>query len=162
MGSTRPLVFVTGNTKKLEEVLAILGDSFPFRVESRKIDLPEYQGEADEVARKKCQAAAELIKRPLVIEDTCLCFNALGGLPGPYIKWFLEKLKPAGLHKLLAGFDDKVTTRHMQSWSPTSRMPSLTAAVPSMLLGTTLPVMQDDNFSLTNLKLKSLANNDYL
>ncbi|KAK8720908.1 hypothetical protein OTU49_013027 [Cherax quadricarinatus] len=107
MGSTRPLVFVTGNTKKLEEVLAILGDSFPFRVESRKIDLPEYQGEADEVARKKCQAAAELIKRPLVIEDTCLCFNALGGLPGPYIKWFLEKLKPAGLHKLLAGFDDK-------------------------------------------------------
>lgn len=27
---------------------------------------------------------------------------------GPYIKWFLEKLKPSGLHKMLAGFDDKV------------------------------------------------------
>uniref|UniRef100_A0A5F9CYL3 Inosine triphosphate pyrophosphatase n=1 Tax=Oryctolagus cuniculus TaxID=9986 RepID=A0A5F9CYL3_RABIT len=42
-----------------------------------------------------------------VVEDTCLCFNALGGLPGPYIKWFLEKLKPEGLHQLLAGFEDK-------------------------------------------------------
>jgi hypothetical protein len=24
-------------------------------------------------------------------QDTSLCFNALNGLPGPYIKWFLEK-----------------------------------------------------------------------
>lgn len=36
-----------------------------------------------------------------------MAFNALNGLPGPYIKWFLDKLGPEGLHKLLAGFDDK-------------------------------------------------------
>uniref|UniRef100_A0A8V0YFL3 XTP/dITP diphosphatase n=1 Tax=Gallus gallus TaxID=9031 RepID=A0A8V0YFL3_CHICK len=47
------------------------------------------------------------IRGPVIVEDTCLCFNALGGLPGPYIKWFLEKLKPEGLYKLLAGFEDK-------------------------------------------------------
>lgn len=41
------------------------------------------------------------------MEDTCLCFNALGGLPGPYIKWFLDKLQHDGLNKLLVGFDDK-------------------------------------------------------
>ncbi|KAK3887485.1 hypothetical protein Pcinc_008398 [Petrolisthes cinctipes] len=107
MTSTRPLIFVTGNAKKLEEVQAILGNSFPFRLVNEKIDLPEYQGEADQVSRLKCQAAAELVKGPVIVEDTCLCFNALGGLPGPYIKWFLDKLKPAGLHKLLAGFEDK-------------------------------------------------------
>ena len=45
--------------------------------------------------------------RPVITEDTCLCFNALGGFPGPYIKWFLEKLQPAGLHRLLHGFEDK-------------------------------------------------------
>ena len=28
----------------------------------------------------------------VMVEDTCLCFNALKGLPGPYIKWFLQKL----------------------------------------------------------------------
>lgn len=42
-----------------------------------------------------------------MVEDTCLCFNALGGLPGPYIKWFLEGLGHKGLNKMLAGFEDK-------------------------------------------------------
>jgi inosine triphosphate pyrophosphatase len=40
------------------------------------------------------------------VEDTCLCFNAYKGLPGPYIKWFLEKLGHDGLNKMLVGFDD--------------------------------------------------------
>ncbi|XP_076046191.1 inosine triphosphate pyrophosphatase-like isoform X3 [Oratosquilla oratoria] len=107
MAAKRPLVFVTGNAKKLEEVRAILGDSFPFTIVSKKIDLPEYQGEADEISKAKCKAASDIIKGPVIVEDTCLCFKALGGLPGPYIKWFLEKLHPEGLHKLLAGFEDK-------------------------------------------------------
>ena len=40
-------------------------------------------------------------------EDTLLCFNALGGLPGPYIKWFLGKLGHEGLNNMLAAYDDK-------------------------------------------------------
>uniref|UniRef100_A0A3Q2H414 Inosine triphosphate pyrophosphatase n=1 Tax=Equus caballus TaxID=9796 RepID=A0A3Q2H414_HORSE len=69
--------------------------------------VPEYQGEPDEISTQKCQEAARQVQGPVLVEDTCLCFNALGGLPGPYIKWFLEKLKPEGLHQLLAGFEDK-------------------------------------------------------
>ncbi|NWX99137.1 ITPA pyrophosphatase, partial [Nothoprocta ornata] len=129
----RSVVFVTGNAKKLEEVVQILGDSFPHKLVARKIDLPEYQGEPDEISVQKCREAARQVTRlpfpslpgaggpaarsrrrlppqvraPVIVEDTCLCFNALGGLPGPYIKWFLEKLKPEGLYKLLAGFEDK-------------------------------------------------------
>ncbi|KAG6922831.1 inosine triphosphatase, partial [Chelydra serpentina] len=103
----RTVVFVTGNAKKLEEVLQILGDAFPYRLVAKKIDLPEYQGEPDEISIQKCREAANQIQGPVIVEDTCLCFNALGGLPGPYIKWFLEKLKPEGLCKLLAGFEDK-------------------------------------------------------
>lgn len=41
------------------------------------------------------------------MEDTSLCFNALGGMPGPYIKWFLDEMGSAGLYKLLDGHDDK-------------------------------------------------------
>ena len=44
---------------------------------------------------------------PVIIEDTSLCFNALNGLPGVYIKWFLKKLGPEGLFKLLGAYDDK-------------------------------------------------------
>ncbi|KAM6342619.1 inosine triphosphate pyrophosphatase [Alca torda] len=103
----RSVVFVTGNAKKLEEVTQILGDSSPYTLVARKIDLPEYQGEPDEISVQKCREAARQVQGPVIVEDTCLCFNALGGLPGPYIKWFLEKLKPEGLYKLLAGFEDK-------------------------------------------------------
>ncbi|XP_059934883.1 inosine triphosphate pyrophosphatase isoform X4 [Mesoplodon densirostris] len=105
--SGKKIVFVTGNAKKLEEVIQILGDKFPCTLVAQKIDLPEYQGEPDEISIRKCQEAARQVQGPVLVEDTCLCFNALGGLPGPYIKWFLEKLKPEGLHQLLAGFQDK-------------------------------------------------------
>lgn len=37
---SRVLTFVTGNVKKLEEVQAILGQSFPYELRSEKIDLP--------------------------------------------------------------------------------------------------------------------------
>ncbi|KAM4721471.1 inosine triphosphate pyrophosphatase [Rhinophrynus dorsalis] len=103
----RNIVFVTGNAKKLEEVIQILGDKFPCKLVAKKIDLPEYQGEPDEISIQKCREAAKQIQGPVIVEDTCLCFNALGGLPGPYIKWFLEKLRPEGLHQMLAGFEDK-------------------------------------------------------
>uniref|UniRef100_A0A7N5KSL0 XTP/dITP diphosphatase n=1 Tax=Ailuropoda melanoleuca TaxID=9646 RepID=A0A7N5KSL0_AILME len=103
----KKIVFVTGNAKKLEEVIQILGDKFPCTLVAQKIDLPEYQGEPDEISIQKCQEAARQVQGPVLVEDTCLCFNALGGLPGPYIKWFLEKLKPEGLYQLLAGFEDK-------------------------------------------------------
>ncbi|XP_033642863.1 inosine triphosphate pyrophosphatase-like [Asterias rubens] len=99
------LVFVTGNAKKLEEVIAILGDKF--NVTSRSIDLPEFQGEPDDISVAKCKEAVKHVKGPVIVEDTCLCFNALGGMPGPYIKWFLSKLGPSGLHRLLTDWTDK-------------------------------------------------------
>lgn len=104
---SRQLSFVTGNLKKLEEVKAILGPKFPYEIINRNIDLPEYQGEPPDICRAKCKAAAGIVQGPVLVEDTALCFNALGGMPGPYIKWFLEKLNPEGLHRLLHGFEDK-------------------------------------------------------
>lgn len=107
MAAKKTLVFVTGNENKLKEVAQILGENFQWTLVSKKIDLPEFQGEPDDISREKCKIAAEAVKGPVIVEDTCLCFNALGGLPGPYIKWFLDKLKPEGLPRLLADWDDK-------------------------------------------------------
>eukprot|EP00899_Mesostigma_viride_P016505 jgi/Mesvir1/24856/Mv22091-RA.2 len=101
----RAVTFVTGNVNKLREVEAILGDAVPLR--NQMINLPELQGEPEEISRQKCRLAAQQIHGPVLVEDTCLCFNALKGLPGPYVKWFLDKLGPAGLVQLLAGFEDK-------------------------------------------------------
>jgi len=105
----RVVTFVTGNKKKLEEVKQILasGDELPFEVVNKKIDLPELQGDAFEIAKEKCKLASLEVKGPVFTEDTSLCFNALNGMPGPYIKWFLEKCGHDGLNKMLDGFDDR-------------------------------------------------------
>ncbi len=53
------------------------------KVVRQNIDLPEYQGENPEyIVKEKCLAALKLINGPTLVEDTCLCFNALQGLPG--------------------------------------------------------------------------------
>ncbi|XP_073987931.1 inosine triphosphate pyrophosphatase [Rhodnius prolixus] len=107
---SKVVVFVTGNAKKLEEVISILGPNVPFKLINQKVDLPELQGEIDEVCKKKCKEAARIVKGPVIVEDTSLCFKALGNLPGPYIKWFLDKIGPEGLYKMLVGFEDKSAT----------------------------------------------------
>lgn len=109
MAPPSKVFFATGNKKKLEEVIAILeaGQALPFSVESAKLDLPELQGEPEEISKEKCRIAAKMVGGAVMVEDTSLCFNAMQGLPGPYIKWFLEKLGHAGLNKMLVGFEDK-------------------------------------------------------
>ena len=101
----RRICFVTGNANKLREVAAAVGS----RVElySRSVDLDELQGSADAIARHKCLAAAELVQGAVLVEDTGLEMVALGSLPGPYIKWFLEAVGVDGLPRLLAGWEDK-------------------------------------------------------
>ncbi|CAG8519523.1 5595_t:CDS:2 [Paraglomus brasilianum] len=94
-----------GNDKKLAEVRAIIGSAV--ELTSQKLDLTEIQGTTQEVSSDKCRRAAELLGIPVITEDTSLCFNAMGGLPGPYIKWFLDKLGHDGLNNMLAGFNDK-------------------------------------------------------
>jgi len=103
----QPLVFVTGNAKKLEEVRAILSAGTPLEIESQSLELPEIQGSTQDVAREKCRRAADLTGGPCITEDTALCFKALNGLPGPYIKWFLRELGHDGLNTLLEGFPTK-------------------------------------------------------
>ncbi|KAJ0393063.1 hypothetical protein P43SY_005877 [Pythium insidiosum] len=108
MAASKPvLTFVTGNRNKLAEVVAILGADFPFELRNQAVDLPELQGEPEDIAKQKCRLAAAQVNGPVLVEDTSLCFNALNGLPGPYIKWFLEKTGHAGLNNLLAAYEDK-------------------------------------------------------
>ena len=106
----KTITFVTGNKKKLEEVEQLLlrdADAMPFTLTNRKLDLPELQGDPIEIAKEKCRMAAQSVNGPVLTEDTSLCFHALNGMPGPYIKWFLEKCGHDGLNRILVGFDDK-------------------------------------------------------
>jgi len=92
------LLFVSGNAGKAREVEAILG----FPVERLDLDLPEIQAlDVAEVARYKAQAAFAHAGRPVIVEDTGLYLDALGGLPGALVRWFLATVGPAGICALL-------------------------------------------------------------
>lgn len=108
------LNFITGNKNKLAEVIAILEGVIDLR--SEPLDLLEIQGSSEQVSIAKCDQAANQVKGPVLVEDTCLIFNALSRpdtdsesiqLPGPYIKWFLRSIGLEDLPRLLAGFEDK-------------------------------------------------------
>lgn len=106
MATTKPSVtFVTGNQGKLREMQELLGEIMVLK--SKSIDLPELQGEPEFIVLEKCKLAVKEVKGPVIVEDTSLCYNALHGLPGPYVKWFLDKLGHYGLNQLLAGYEDK-------------------------------------------------------
>lgn len=111
---TKTLTFVTGNANKLREVTAILCDGCienakvgEYTITNKSVDLDEIQGSIEEVTQHKAKQAAELIGGPVLVEDTCLGFNAYNNLPGPYIKWFVKSIGLDGLVKMLSAFEDK-------------------------------------------------------
>ena len=112
-GGRRPrrITFVTGNPNKLAEVRRMLtsedDEASSLVIDNAALDLPELQGSPEEIAREKCAAAAESVRGAVMTEDTSLCFRALGGLPGPYIKHFLDGMGHGGLNRMLDGFDDR-------------------------------------------------------
>jgi inosine triphosphate pyrophosphatase len=76
-----------------------------------QVDLPEIQ-EVDTaaIAKNKVLLASQLAGGPCVVEDTSLQFTALGQMPGPFIKWWSDRLGPEGLYNILAAYSDKSAT----------------------------------------------------
>lgn len=87
-----PLYLLTGNAHKLAEAQALMPE-----IQGWEIDLPEIQhSEPMPVIEAKLLAALAVAgeRTRLLVEDTGLYLRALGGLPGPLIKWFLGPGKP--------------------------------------------------------------------
>jgi non-canonical purine NTP pyrophosphatase (RdgB/HAM1 family) len=99
------IAFVTSSEHKHREAQAILGVA----LERVALDLPEPQGlDAAAVARTKAHLAYERLRRPVLVEDTSLELEALGGFPGPLIRWLLEAAGVAAIPRLLDGFATRV------------------------------------------------------
>jgi len=95
------------NVKRLINKFKEVNEMLDAHIVMIKLDLPELQGTPQEIIVAKAKEAARLLGDTVIVEDSCLCFNALNGLPGPYIKWFLERVGTKGLYDILSGFDDK-------------------------------------------------------
>jgi len=83
------LIVVTSNKHKIAEINQILGTNYKVS----KIDVPEIQSlNLDEVIEAKAKAAYEIIKKPVLVTDVSLEIKALNGLPGPFVKYFVQTL----------------------------------------------------------------------
>lgn len=83
----KPL-FVTGNQHKADQLAKLLG----LPLEHKKLELDEIQSlSVAEVAEHKVRQAYDLVKRPVFVEDVSLRFIAFGGLPGPFVKFFIQE-----------------------------------------------------------------------
>lgn len=98
-------VFITGNQNKADYLAKTLG----IELEHQKIDLDEIQSVNPlAIVEHKVRQAYDIVKKPVLVEDVSLVFNALNGLPGPFIKFFVDAEN--GLENLchmLDGFDDR-------------------------------------------------------
>jgi non-canonical purine NTP pyrophosphatase (RdgB/HAM1 family) len=100
-----PLKFVTSNADKLREATDILGFSLD-QVSSLKID--EIQSDdINKIVIHKAKKSYDIIKFPVLVEDSGLFFTAWNGLPGPFIKWFEASVGCHGLLKMMEGFENR-------------------------------------------------------
>jgi len=92
------LYFITGNKNKFEEAEAILG----IEMQQLNIDLPEIQDmDARKVVKAKLTEATAHHKGEFIVDDVSVELEALNGLPGPFIKWFLQALGDRGIYEVV-------------------------------------------------------------
>ncbi len=105
----RRAVLVSGNPGKAKEARRIVGA----HLETVAVDLPEIQSlDLEEVLRAKAEEAWRRLERPLIVDETGLELGALGGFPGPLIKWMLEAVGAQGIARTTHTLgDDCVTAR---------------------------------------------------
>lgn len=97
-------IFITGNQNKADYLSRQLG----IELKHQKIDLLEIQStDLHEIVAHKLKQAYDICRQPVLVEDVSLVFNALGDLPGPYIKWFVDHAGAKACCRMLDGFDDR-------------------------------------------------------
>lgn len=102
------IFLVTGNVHKLEEWRRLL--PVDIEIESLDIDLTEIQSiDPEEIVADKAKRAYEQVGKPVVVEDVSAGLEKLGGLPGPFVKFFIKQLGGNALYVLAAGDGEKAT-----------------------------------------------------
>jgi non-canonical purine NTP pyrophosphatase (RdgB/HAM1 family) len=102
----KKITFITGNQAKADYLAKYLG----FSVEHVKLDLEEIQSmDLKEIVELKVKQAYEIIKSPVIVEDVSLEIEALGGLPGPFIRFFVELIPFETICNMVAGKSRKAT-----------------------------------------------------
>ena len=111
----KKIYFATKNKYKLKEARELLTD---IEIEPISLETNEIQEiEVDSVIKHKALSLYRKVRKPLIVEDTGLYFNALNGFPGALVKWVMTSIGTEGsltegskndnIIKLLSEYSDK-------------------------------------------------------
>jgi len=100
------LIFVSSNEKKISTFLELTNNkliSLGFTLEVRTIpELPEIQGNCQEVIIDKTIQAYNYLKAPCIVDDESFLCDGLNGFPGPYLKDFEATLLAKGIYDVVS------------------------------------------------------------
>ncbi len=103
----KTFTLITGNQHKADQLAQWLG----VPVTHEKVDLDEIQSlDPQAIVKHKARQAFEIVQKPVLVEDVALTIDALGSLPGPFVKWFIEAIGTDGICRLAAKLDDQSAT----------------------------------------------------
>lgn len=103
----KQVIFITGNQHKADYLEKLLG----LPIQHQKVELDEIQStDLDEIVAHKVKQAYGTLQQPVLVEDVSLEFHALKGLPGPFIKFFVEQTGLEATCRLLDAFEDRTAT----------------------------------------------------
>lgn len=103
------VVYVTGNPEKAENFSRHIG----ITIDHHPAELDEIQTlDASELVEHKVRQAYVQLQRPVLVEDVTFSFEALGGLPGPFVKFFVHagtdlESGVERMCRMLDGFDNR-------------------------------------------------------
>ncbi|MFA6250123.1 MAG: non-canonical purine NTP pyrophosphatase [Candidatus Shapirobacteria bacterium] len=94
------IYYITGNEEKFRETKLIIPE-----IEQLKIDLPEIQEiDSKKIIEAKIEEAKKQGATRFFVDDASLSLEAINGLPGPLIKWFMKTIGNEGLYEIADRF----------------------------------------------------------
>lgn len=104
-----PITLVTGNPNKAKEMASILGADM--RIQA--CDVTEIQSyDLQEIVRAKAIEAQKIIGGAVLVEDVSMDVSALGGFPGPFVKFYERSVSHDRSVQIAQALgDDKVVIR---------------------------------------------------
>jgi non-canonical purine NTP pyrophosphatase (RdgB/HAM1 family) len=100
----KDLTFITGRQDKVDQLSRYLG--IPIKL--HKLDLDEIQSlSAKKVSEHKVRQAYEILKVPVIVDDTSFYIKGMNNFPGPLIKFFMEALDNEQICNLVSQLDSR-------------------------------------------------------
>ncbi len=103
------IAFATGNNGKITEAKEILKNSGIHLIQ-KDIQLIEPRSESlEKIAIEKAKQACEILKMPVIVEDSGLFIKSLNDFPGTYSHLVYDKISDVGILKLMDNIKDRST-----------------------------------------------------